>query len=344
MTRAVFLVMAPVMMMAGAASPALAQGMAEKRVVIAHRGASGYLPEHTLPAKAMAYAMGADYIEQDVVMSADGVPVVLHDIHLDTTTDVAQKFPDRKRADGRYYAIDFTLNELKTLNVSERFKADSGDQVYGGRFPKEYGIFKIPTLEEEIMLVRGLNKSTGRDVGIYPEIKDPAFHRAEGQDISMAVIKMMEHWGYGSREGNAYVQSFDWTEIQRIRGELNYQGRLVQLLGENDWNIAPGTDYDFLKTDDGVAAMAEVVDGIGPTLSQVIEGLSTEGRAIMTPTLIAAQRRQLAVHPYTLRADQLPKWAGDFNIALGAIFNDAGINGVFTDFPDQVADYLATLQ
>ena len=94
---------------------------AAAKIVIAHRGASGYLPEHTLPAIAMAHAQGADYLEQDVVLSKDNVPMVLHDIHIDTVTDVARRFPDRKRADGRYYALDFTVAELKQLNASERF-------------------------------------------------------------------------------------------------------------------------------------------------------------------------------------------------------------------------------
>jgi glycerophosphoryl diester phosphodiesterase len=325
----------------GGVNSANAQALDQEMVVIAHRGASGYLPEHTLPAKALAYGMGADYIEQDVVLSKDGVPVILHDIHIDTTTDVVNKFPDRKREDGRYYAIDFTLAELKSLNVTERFKADSGEQVYADRFPGEFGIFKIPTLEEEIKLIQGLNHSTGRDVGIYPEIKDPAFHHDEGQDITKTVIAVMEKWGYNNPDSNSFVQCFDWTETKRIREELNYQGKLVQLLGENRWGAPAGTDYDYLKSDDGITEMAGVVDGIGPWLPQVIEGLSANGTAIMTPTLIAAQRAQLKVHPYTMRADQLPKWAGDMQIALKAIFDDAGIDGIFTDFPDQVVQYLA---
>jgi len=322
-------------------TPAAAQDITQERMVIAHRGASGYLPEHTLPAVALAYGMGADYIEQDVVLSKDGVPVILHDIHIDTTTDVAAKFPDRKREDGRYYAIDFTLAELKTLNVTERFKADTGEQVFGGRFPKEFGMFKIPTLDEEIMMIQGLNKSNKREVGIYPEIKDPAFHHAEGKDIAKTVITVLEKWGYNNPSSNSFVQSFDWAETKRIRNELNYQGKLVQLIGENKWGAPKGTDYDYLKSDDGVVEMAGVVDGIGPWLPQVIEGLSAEGKAIMTPTLIAAQRAQLMIHPYTLRADSLPKWAGDMDIALDAIFDDAGIDGIFTDFPDQVVQYLA---
>lgn len=323
------------------ANVAAAQDAKQETVVIAHRGASGYLPEHTLAAKALAYGMRADYIEQDVVLSKDGVPVILHDIHLDTTTDVATKFPDRKREDGRYYAIDFTLDEIKSLTVTERFKADSGKQVYENRFPMEFGIFKVPTLEEEIKLIQGLNHSTGRDVGIYPEIKNPEFHRAEGQDIAKAVVSVLEKWGYNNPASNAFLQCFDWAETKRIRTELNYQGKLVQLLGENRWGPPEGTDYDFLKSDEGVLEMAKVVDGIGPWLPQVIEGLSENGTAIMTPTLIAAQRAQLLVHPYTLRADQLPKWAGDMDIALKAIFDDAAIDGIFTDFPDQAVEYLA---
>ena len=102
--------------------------------VIAHRGACGYLPEHTLPAKAMAYAMGADFLEQDVVATRDDQLVVLHDIHLDRVTDVAAVYPDRARRDGRYYVRDFDLEEIRTLRVTERLD-DEGRPVYPGRFP-----------------------------------------------------------------------------------------------------------------------------------------------------------------------------------------------------------------
>ena len=95
-------------------------GVAAQKIVIAHRGASGYLPEHTLAAKAVAHAMGVGYIEQDVVLSKDGVPIVLHDIQIDTVTDAAEMFPDRARADGRFYAIDFTVDELQSLSAMER--------------------------------------------------------------------------------------------------------------------------------------------------------------------------------------------------------------------------------
>jgi glycerophosphoryl diester phosphodiesterase len=119
-----------------------------QKIVVAHRGASGYLPEHTLVAKAMAHAMGADYIEQDVVMTKDDHLIVLHDVTLDRTSDVAEQFPNRIRDDGRYYAIDFTLEEIRTLNVSEGFSYRGGvkTQSYTDRFPVGASSFSIPTL------------------------------------------------------------------------------------------------------------------------------------------------------------------------------------------------------
>ena len=133
-------------------------------IVIAHRGASGYLPEHTLTAKAVAHAMGANYIEQDVVLSRDGTPIVLHDIHLDSTTDVARRFPGRSRADGRYYAIDFDLQEILQLRVHERTRlepARAGQAVFPERFPAEPALFRVPTLFEEITMLDGLDSSRG---------------------------------------------------------------------------------------------------------------------------------------------------------------------------------------
>ncbi len=133
---------------AGMMAGAVAQ--AQEKIVIAHRGASGYLPEHTLPAKAMAYAQGADYLEQDLVMTKDDQLVVLHDHYLDRVTDVAKRFPNRARKDGRYYAIDFTLAEIKSLKFTEGFDIENGKQVqtYPGRFPMNKSDFRVHTFQE----------------------------------------------------------------------------------------------------------------------------------------------------------------------------------------------------
>jgi len=312
-----------------------------EKTVIAHRGASGYLPEHTLEAKATAHAMGADFIEQDVVLTKDGVPVVLHDIHIDTTTDVAEVFPERARADGRFYAIDFSLAELKRLSVTERFDPRTGDAVYPGRFPVGEGDFEIATLAEEIELIQGMNASTGRKVGIYPEIKAPAWHRKEGQDISRIVLETLRAYGYRDKADPVFVQCFDWDETRRMRGELGWQGRLVQLIGENRWRLAPDTDFDFLRSADGIAAIAEVADGIGPWLRHVVSGVDGQGQPRITDLVARAHARGLVVHPYTLRADDLPDYAASFADALAIFYVAAGVDGVFTDFPDRAARFLA---
>ena len=159
-------------------------------VVIAHRGASGHLPEHTRASKALAYAMGADYLEQDIVATRDNELVVLHDIHLDRVTDVAQRFPGRARADGRFYVRDFTLGEVKSLLVHERCNADGG-LVYGGRFQSSGEDFRVLTFREELELVRTLIDAHGRDVGIYPEVKRPAWHREQGVDVTLATASTL---------------------------------------------------------------------------------------------------------------------------------------------------------
>jgi glycerophosphoryl diester phosphodiesterase len=313
-------------------------GMAEK-IVIAHRGASGYLPEHTLAAKAAALAMGADYIEQDVVLSKDGVPMVLHDIQIDTVTDVAQAFGGRARADGRFYAIDFTADELKALAAMERTD-QAGRPAFPGRFPRGASSFGIPTLAEEIELIQGMNLSVGREAGIYPEIKAPAWHRAQGQDISAIVLGVLADYGYADPDDLIYLQCFDWNETRRIRNELGWRGKLVQLLGENDWGEAPGVDYDALRTADGLAAIARIADGIGPSMRHVVTGVDAGGRPIVTDLVANAHAQGLVVHPYTFRADALPDYAGSLEDTLRIFLADAGVDGVFTDFPDRAVAFL----
>ena len=302
-------------------------------LVIAHRGASGYLPEHTLAAKALAVGMGADYIEQDVVLTKDGVPIVLHDITLDATTDVAEVFAGRARADGLHYAIDFTLEDIRRLQVLER-AGRTGGLAFPGRFPRVKMGLTVPTLEEEIIFLKGLAQTSGWVLGIYPELKSPAFHRDEGQDLASAVIAVLAAHDLAGADAKVYLQSFDFNEIRRVRQELGYKGKLVQLLGENSWNMAPGTDYDWLKTPEGLAAIAEVADGIGPSLTQVLTDENKDGVAEVTPLVRDAKAFGLAVHPYTLRADRLPPFAPDFGELVRLTVTEAGADGFFTDQPD----------
>lgn len=200
------------------------------KIVIAHRGASGYLPEHTMEAKAMAYAMLPDYIEQDLVLSKDDVPIVIHDIYLDDVTNVARIFPNRKREDGRYYVIDFTFNELLQLQVSERFNPTTGAQLYPNRFPKNKASFKLHSLQQEIELIQGLNYSTGNFVGIYPEIKNPNFHYKNGKDITKITLDILSSYDYKTEEDKCILQCFDAKELKRVRMVFKSKLLLVQLI------------------------------------------------------------------------------------------------------------------
>jgi len=310
-------------------------------LIIAHRGASGYLPEHTLEAKAYAHALGADYIEQDVVATRDNELVILHDIHLDSVTNVGEKFPDRHRDDGRFYARDFDLTEIKSLNVSERRNEDGVTQVFPGRFPTGVGRFHVPTFREEIKLIQGMNKSTGREVGVYTEIKRPAWHQAEGVDISPLVLEILDDLGYRSRNDACFVQCFDAVEIRRIRHELGCQLKLVQLIGDNAWGESD-TDYDRLRTPQGLQELARSVDGIGPFIGHLLEMSEIDGIPVSTGLVSAAHDVGLIVHPYTFRADQMAPGFESLQEMIRWFVDQLKIDGVFTDFPDMAVEAIRT--
>ena len=294
------------------------------KIVISHRAASGYLPEHTLPAVAMAYAFGPDYIEQDVALTKDGIPIVIHDIYLDATTDVSRVFPDRCRTDGRYYVCDFTLAEIKSLRAIERVNPKTGAAVFSGRFPVGASRFEIPTLAEEIEMIQGLNVSTGRNIGIYPEIKGSAFHRQEGFDIERTLLDVLAAYGYTSPESKVFVQSFEPDCLKRLR-EMGCTLPLVQL-------ISGGADSAALVTPAGLDYIATYANGIGPTttLIETTKGAPVNGYALVR----GAHERGLVVHPYTFRKDSMPSCFSSFEEMLRHFYLDIGVDGLFTDFTD----------
>lgn len=303
-----------------------------KPLVIAHRGASGYLPEHTLEAVTLAYNQGADFIEQDLVLSKDLVPVVLHDVHLDTVTDVAQKFATRHRDDGRFYALDFTLAELKTLNVHERQELD-GSQVFAGRYQGK-AAYKIATFAEELELITQLNRQMNKTTGFYPEIKSPQWHRDQGVDISKIVVDILRQYELDDPNKAIYVQCFDFAEVKRLRTELGLKAKLVQLIGENSWDES-ATDYTALQTPNQLAEVAKYAQGIGPWLPQIFD--LQQGK----PTNLVADAHQLGlvVHPYTFRRDALPPGITAEQL-LHVAFSQVKVDGLFTDFTDVVVGFL----
>ena len=264
--------------------------------VIAHRGASGYLPEHTLPAYALAYGQGAHWIEPDVVLTADSVPIALHDLSLNRTTNVAEVFPGRERDDGLHYAADLSYAEIQRLLVVESLP---------GRFP--HRTFRVPGLAEVLDLVEGLNRTTGRKVGVYPELKDPALQprlaAALGQTLAGYDLPVL-------------IQSFDGEALAALRTEHPK----VQLI---NWNEA--------VTEQALDAIASYAQGIGPPKSLLLGDPSIVGKA---------HDRGLFVHAYTLRADFVGEGFETFADEVRALAN-IEVDAIFTDHPDKA---LAALQ
>ncbi|WGH74743.1 glycerophosphodiester phosphodiesterase [Tenacibaculum tangerinum] len=298
----------------------------KQKIVIAHRGASGYLPEHTMEAKAMAYTMNSDYIEQDLVLSKDNVPVVIHDIYLDDVTDVAEKFPERKREDERFYVIDFTFEELQKLNVTERFNPKTGAQIYPNRFPKGKGNFKLHSLQQEIALIQGLNASTGKNIGIYPEIKNPEFHHQQKKDIAKITLKILADYGYKTKNDKCMFQCFDAKELERVRKELKSELFLVQLM-------------EFPEETQKLNHFATYADGIGPWYKQILHK-KIGNQWQFTALVKEAHELKLQVHPYTFRADQLDEFSS-FEEMMQVVLFEANADGGFTDFPDKMVQFLA---
>ncbi len=292
-------------------------------IVIAHRGASAYLPEHCLAGKALAHGMGADFLEQDVIATRDGAAIVFHDLTLDATTDVAERFPDRVRSDGLHYCIDFDLAELRQLRILERIDPGTGRLRYPDRFPRNAAVFRIVTLAEELDFIRGLNASTGREAGVYTEIKDPAWHQEQGVDLSSLVLDALDHAGYLEPGQAAFLQCFDAQELQRLRERIGPGLAMIQLLG------------DELPAPAVLAGIAEYAQGIGPSLNAVLGRTGSE-----MPGLSAARETGLLVHPYTVRADDLPPGYQQFDELLDTLIGKLGVDGLFTDFPDRVCEYL----
>ena len=295
-----------------------------QKIVIAHRGASGYLPEHTMESKAMAYAMNPNFIEQDLVLSKDNIPVVIHDIYLDDVTNVAEVFIDRKREDNRYYVIDFTFDELQQLQVTERFNPKTGKQFYPNRFPKNKGNFKLHSLVQEIELIQGLNSSTGKNIGIYPEIKNPEFHHKNGKDIAKITLAILSGYGYKTITDNCVLQCFDAKELKRIRVELQSELFLVQLI-------------EFSEEAKNLQCFATYANGIGPWYKQILDK-KVDNKWQFTSLVKDAHKLGLKVHPYTFRADQLDEFTS-FEEMMEVLFFQANIDGAFTDFPDKMVGY-----
>ena len=314
--------------------------MPDPPIVIAHRGASAYLPEHTLEAKALAHAMGADFIEQDLVLSRDDEIVAIHDIYLETVTNVANLFPGRNREDGHYYVIDFDWAELRQLDAHQRMDPETGRAVYPDRHPPEGATFHLHRLGDELELIQELNRAKGKRVGVYPEIKNPSFHRGEGRDISKRVLSVLNAHGYKDKNDLCYLQCFDPVELKRIRTEYHSRLKLVQLISGNLWREAEFDPSNLGKT---VLQIAQYADGIGPPLGPSDTSEDEDDYLHWISLTKLAHDRGLVVHPYTFKKEMLPE--GSNLVTFTANFlKRTGVDGFFTDFPDLGAESVRSVR
>lgn len=312
-----------------------------KPKVAAHRGSSGYLPEHTLAGKAMAHAFGADYIEQDVVITKDAVPVVVHDVYLDTVSNVAELFPDRKRSDGRYYANDLTLAEIKKLSVAERFHEDTGAPYFEGRFPKNFALgYQIPTLEEEFLQVQGLNKSRHMGSSVYVEVKEPAYFEKEGHDALKITIDMMTKYGYNTPDSKAILQIFDYEAVKRAR-ELDWKGPLAMLVTANGQGQKDDkARHAWLTTDEGLKDVARYATIFAPNFNLLAVPKADGSGYTVNDLAERAHKAGMQVHTWTHRVDALPKGFKSSDEMLDVAFKQLKLDGIFSDFPDVAIRYL----
>lgn len=341
--------------LAGVAAPddRQAQRHAERAepapLVIAHRGASGYVPEHTLAAYALAVLQGADYIEPDLVMTRDGQLVARHDNELGLTTDVSQRpeFATRKRTqqvDGvaltGWFSEDFTLAELKTLRAIERIP-----EIRPGNARLDGGL-EIPTLQEIIDLVKTLQLSQGRRIGLYPETKHPTHFRQLGLAMEKPLVRILARNGYVGRQAPVYIQSFEVDNLKTLSGLTRL--RLVQLFGSGqpyDQQVRGSQlTYAQMATPAGLKAIARYASGVGPEKGYIIPRDANGNLGTPTRFVADAHAAGLKVHPYTFRAENAflptslrssdqPQARGDVEAEIRA-FLDAGIDGLFIDQPD----------
>jgi glycerophosphoryl diester phosphodiesterase len=328
------------------------RGDTDVPIVVGHRGASGYRPEHTLASYELAARMGADFIEPDLVSTRDGVLVARHENEISGTTDVAQhpEFADRKTTkdiDGvsltGWFTEDFTLAELKTLRAVERIPAlRQENTAYDGRF-------EVPTLQEILDLRKRLSQELRREIGVYIETKHPTYFDGIGLDLEAPLVDALRHNGLDRPTAPVYVQSFELTNLQQLDEEHDLEVPLVFLTSGSGapYDLAASGDprtYADLITPDGLASISGFVEGLGPEKGQVIP--RTAGGTLGTPTPLVddAHAAGLEVHPYTFRAENafLPVdyRTGTDPAGYGRIVDellaylDTGIDGFFTDQAD----------
>lgn len=334
------------------AAATVAYAASPKRpLIVGHRGAPGYLPEHTIPGYELAIKMGADFIEPDVVSTSDGHLIVRHEPLLSVTTDVVNRpeFADRKRTrtlDGiettDFFTCDFTLAEIKTLRARQAFE---------DRDHSHDGLYQIQTLQEVIDLAQAKSRETGCAIGVYPEIKHSTFHQQLDLPIEDKLLDTLNRAGLDKASSPVIIQSFETANLKYLRGKTKV--RLMQLIDGSDTDpdtgamiLKPPSDkpYDWVVADRaednrdqlspaGLKAIAAYVDIVAPWKRHLIS--FAKGQLVRRMDIVDnAHACGLQVHSWTMRNDRLDPYYKDNAQAEYYDLFDMGVDGLFTDFAD----------
>jgi glycerophosphoryl diester phosphodiesterase len=335
------------------ASPAAAHRSADSRrrphrpLVIGHRGASGYRPEHTLASYETAARLGADFIEPDLVTTKDHVLVARHEPEISGTTDVASRpeFASRKATrllDGiavtGWFTEDFTLAELKTLRAVERLpQVRQRNTLYNG-------LFQVPTFEEVLQLRERLSRELEREIGVYPETKHPTYFRNLGLPLEGQLVAKLREHGLDRADAPVFVQSFEAGNLRALKETYRLRSPKIFLTSASGNPFNDPRPYADYLTPAGLAELATFVVGIGPDKNQIIPRNPDGTLAAPTALVAGAHAAGLALHPYTFRAENqfLPaelRVGTDANAYGKALdeqiaFLRTGIDGLFTDQAD----------
>jgi glycerophosphoryl diester phosphodiesterase len=322
-------------------SQAMEKPLNGQAIVIAHRGASGERPEHTIAAYTLAIEQGADYIEPDLVLTKDGILVARHENEISETTDVSAKpeFADRKTTktiDGQqmtgWFTEDFTLAELKTLRAKERLpQLRKANMAFDGQF-------EVPTFEEILELAKA------RGVGVYPETKHPTYFASIGLPHEAPLLALLIKYGHTEKTAPVFIQSFEVENLRALRSKTKL--RLIQLMDEKG-SPPDRADltYPAMATAEGLKTIATYADGVGPNKALVIPRTLLGNLGEPTSLVADAHKVGLAVHPWTFRRENYflplsqksginPAAYGDLENEIRA-FLDAGVDGIFSDNPAQ---------
>jgi glycerophosphoryl diester phosphodiesterase len=322
-------------------SQAMEKPLDGQAIIIAHRGASGERPEHTIASYTLAIEQGADFIEPDLVLTRDGILVARHENEISETTDVSARpeFTDRKATkaiDGQkmtgWFTEDFTLAELKTLRARERLpQLRKANMAYDGQF-------EVPTFEEILELAKA------RGVGVYPETKHPSYFASIGLPHEAPLLALLTTFGHIEKTAPIFIQSFEVGNLQALRPKTRL--RLIQLMDEKGSPAdRPDMSYPDMAKPAGLKAIAAYADGIGPNKALVIPRTLLGNIGKPTSLVADAHKIGLAVHPWTFRRENYflplgqksgvdPRGIGDLETEIRA-FLAAGVDAVFSDNPAQ---------